>query len=337
MVMMLGSSSQGSFVTMVALEANHPSISQSDYCAIGTKDATKVRFVRPIVDGQGFETCSPGARIARFITNSQTVTIHLAYTGLVTRADTYNATGWVLVNGAKYQSFTAAKNIGVSSPVLVALSFPSSTYRTIEVVLPYCASVDLTGVDIESTAAISAAAGRPTTRIACAGDSITHGFSTTDVSVSWPYLLGVAKDWATVNLGYGGRQLTASDGTKLANLLPDVATYLIGYNDFNYQNALATFKANYKSFINNFRAVAPSVKVYCITPLWTATVKAIPIETYRQQIRDALTELGNPLNVLVEGTTLTLSGAGSFNADGIHPNDTGAAEIAAALASIVVT
>lgn len=333
MVMMLGSSSIP--VTTVALAPNHASISQSDYCAIDTKDATKVRFVRPIMDGQGFETCNPGARIARFITNSQTLTIRLAYTGLVTRVDTYNATGWVLVNGAKYQSFTAAKNIGVSSPVLVALSFPSAVYRTIEVVLPYCASVDLTGVDIESTATISAAAGRPTTRIVCAGDSITHGFTTTDESVSWPYLLGAAKNWETVNLGYGGRQLTASDGTKLANLLPDVATYLIGYNDFNYQNALATFKANYKSFINNFRAVAPSVKLYCITPLWTSVVKAIPIESYRQQIRDALTELGNPLNILVEGTTLTVGGAGSFNADGIHPNDTGASEIATALGLVV--
>lgn len=333
MVMMLGSSSIP--VTIQALAPNHASISQSDYCAIATKDATKVRFVRPIVDGQGFETCNPGARVARFITNSQTVTIRLAYTGLVTRVDAYNAVGWILVNGVKYQSFTRAQDIGVSNPVLVAPSFPSAAYRTIEVVLPYCASVDFTGVDIESTATISPAADRPSTRIAFGGDSITHGFTTTDESVSWTYLLGVAKDWETVNLGYGSRWCVPSDGTALANLLPDVATYLIGFNDFNNQEPIATFKANYKSFINNFRAVLPSVKVYCITPLWTATVKAIPIESYRQQIRDALTELGNPLNVLVEGTTLTLGGAGSFNADGIHPNDTGAAEIAAALASVV--
>lgn len=333
MVMLFGSSSIP--VTTVALAPNHASISQSDYCAIATKDATKVRLVRPIVDGQGFETCSPGARIARFVTNSQTLTIHLAYTGLVTRVDTYNAIGWVLVNGAKYQSFTRAKDIGVSNPVLVGLSFPSAAYRTIEVVLPYCASVDLTGVDIESTATISPAASRPSTRLLLMGDSITHGFTTMDESVSWPYLLGVAKDWEIVNVGYGSRRCYPSDATNMAGINPDVASYLIGYNDFGGQVALATFKSDYISFVNNFRALYPTIKLYCITPLWTATVLAIPIESYRQQIRDALTTLANPLNVLVEGTTLTLGGAGSFNADGIHPNDTGAAEIAAALASVV--
>lgn len=333
MVMCFGSSSIPVLTTAVL--PNHAAISQSDYCAIATKDAAKVRFVRPITDGQGFETANPGARIARFITNSQTVTIKLAYTGLVTRVDTYNAAGWVLVNGVKYQSFTHAQDIGHSNPITVLLSFGSSAYRTIEVVCPYCASVDFTGVDIESTAVITSAAARPSTRLACGGDSITHGFTTTDESVAWHYLLGVSKGWETVNLGYGGRQCTATDGTALANLSPNVATYLMGYNDFNYQNALATFKANYKSFINNFRAVSPSVKLYCITPLWTSTVKAIPIDSYRQQIRDALTELGNPLNVLVEGTTLTVGGAGSFNADGIHPNDTGAAKIASSLSSLI--
>lgn len=322
-------------VVTTLIAPNNASISQSDYCAIATKDATKVRLVRPVADGQGFETCNPGARIARFITNSQSITIRLAYTGLVTRVDTYNATGWVLVNGAKYQSFSAAQDIGHSNPVLVVLSFPSAIYRTIEVVLPYCASVDFTGVDIESTATISAASPRPSTRIGFCGDSITHGFTTTEESLSWTYLLGASKGWETVNFGYGSRWCVASDGTALANLSPTVAAYLIGFNDFNNQEALATFKASYKSFLNNFHAVLPSVKVYCITPLWTSVVKAIPIDSYRQQIRDALTELGNPLNVLVEGTTLTLGGAGSFNADGIHPNDTGAAEIAAALASIV--
>ena len=333
MVMMLGSSSIP--VTTVTLAPNNASISQSDYCAIATKDATKVRFVRPIVDGQGFETCNPGARVARFITNSQTVTIRLAYTGLVTRVDTYNAIGWVLVNGAKYQSFTYAQDIGHSNPKLVALSFPSASYRTIEVVLPYCASVDLTGVDIESTATISAAGNRPTTRIAFGGDSITHGFITTDESVSWTYLLGVAKDWETVNMGYGSRQCFAVDGTSLGALGADVATYLMGFNDFNNQRPTATFKSEYKGFLTNFHTGSPGVKIYCITPLWTSVVKATPIETYRQQIRDALPELGDPLNVLVEGTTLTTGGAGSFNVDGIHPNDTGAAEIAAALSAIV--
>ena len=333
MVMMFGSSSIP--VMTVALAPNNASISQSDYCAIATKDATKVRLVRPIVDGQGFETCNPGARIARFVTNSQTLTIKLAYTGLVTRVDTYNGIGWILVNGAKYQSFTYAKDIGHSNAVNVLVSFPSATYRTIEVLLPYCASVDFTGLEIESTATITPAASRPSTRLLAMGDSITHGFYSTDESTSWPYLLGVDKGWEVVNTGYGSRRCYPSDATNMAGLNPSVASYLIGYNDFGGQVPLASFKSDYIAFVNNFRALYPTVKLYCITPLWTATVLAIPVESYRQQIRDALTTLANPLNVLVEGITLTTGGAGSFNADGIHPNDTGAAEIASALASIL--
>ncbi len=334
--MVMGFASSIIPVSMVQLPPNHAAISQSDYCAIGTKDATKVRLVRPIVDGQGFETCNPGARIARFVTNSQSVNIRLAYTGLVTRVDTYNATGWVLVNGEKFQSFTHSQDIGHSNPVLVSLAFPTATYRTIEVVCPYCASVDLTGVDIESTAAIAAPGARPATVLAVGGDSITHGFSTTDVSASWPFLLAAAKGWQVKNVGYGSRQCYTADGTTMGSVTPSVACYLIGFNDFNNQKALATFKSDYKGWINNFRAANPSVKIYCITPLWTSVVKAIPIESYRQQIRDALTELGNPLNILVEGPALTLGGPASFNGDGIHPNDTGASEISAELTAIVI-
>lgn len=334
MVMSFGSSQIPVAVQSVA--PNSAAISQSDYCSITTKDATKVRLSRPIVDGQGFDTCNPEARIARFVTDSKTVVLRINFTGLVTRADTYNGIGWVLVNGVKTQSFNTGQAIGSTVSLSVPLSFGSNVNRTFEVLCPYCASIDFIGVTIEATASISPAASRPTTKLVCAGDSITHGFWATDESVSWPTLLAASKGYSIVNLGYGGRICYPTEGTTLGNLSPSVACYLIGYNDFASQEALATFKANYITYINNFRALCPAVKLYCITPTWTATVLAIPIESYRQQIRDALTTLGNPLNVLVEGTSLTTGGAGSFNADGIHPNDTGSAEIAAALATIVL-
>lgn len=303
----------------------------SDGCAVSITPS-RARFTRPLIDGQGYENANPGARV-RFVTNAATLTFRVQYTNLILRTDTYNGTIVTLANGSVVNTVTRAA--GGAGPLDRIVNFGSSTSRTIEIVMPYCASVDFVGIFLPGGSSLSAPAARPATRLVCVGDSITHGFAASDVAHSWPWLLAVADTYELVNHGYGGRQVAPADGTTAASLSPGVATYLIGYNNFTAQTPLSAFLTSYTGFISAFRAVAPTTKLYCITPIWSPNTNALTLENYREQIRGALGAIGDSNNVLVEGLTL-MTNDSSRLVDGVHPNDTGAAEIAAALASIVV-
>lgn len=300
----------------------------SDCCSV-IVDPAAARFSRPTPDaGFGFNNTNPGARV-RFATESAVVQILLQYTNLLTTV-LYNGVGAILVNGTFFASFSRA--FGPPGQASAYLDFGSSGLRTIEVVMPYSASVDFLGIRVLAGAVVMNAAARPATRLVAMGDSITQGFTTTAAAKTWAFLLGETKGWQVINHGYGGRQCVPADGTTLAALSPTVAAYLIGYNDFVAQLALATFKANYTAFINNFRAVNPTAKLHCITPIWSPNTNTLTLENYRDQIRDALTTLANPLNVLVEGAPLLTNNVSRL-ADTIHPNDLGAAEMATSLAA----
>jgi lysophospholipase L1-like esterase len=317
----------------MAIAANGAGINVSDYCGSVTIDASKISFTRPTVDGQGFEFANPGARV-RFRTDSLAIRFKLQFTNLVTRLDTYNATTDIFVDGVKAAEFTRSQ--GAAGGLTYLLDLGTQVERDVEVVFPYSASVDFTGLDLMPGSTLGSAATRPATRLVTIGDSITHGFNVSGETTSWSFKLGALKNWQVINHGYGGRLCVPSDGTTLAALNPTVAIYLIGYNNFYPQVPLATFKADYKSFINNFRAVNTTAKLYCMTPTWTPnTFGALTIEMYRQQIRDALTELGNALNILVEGPSLATGDLARFP-DGVHPNDAGALQMANSLNSIVV-
>lgn len=312
---------------------NDSPITQSDYCSIATSDSSKVVLSRPIVDGHYNDCYNPAARIARFGTNSRYVGVHLDYTNLYTRTDTYNGIGWILVDSVAVQSFNQI--YGAEAKVVSELMGLDGNWHDIEVLMPCGASVEFNGIDLEGTAQIRKAAVRPSVRYVAAGDSITQGYLATNSIRSWPWLLGTAKKWQVLNLGYASRRCVASDGTALGNLHPDIATYMIGYNDFSKQTPLASFKASYIAYLNNFRAICPTKKLYCITPTWSAnTCGALTLEMYRQQIRDALTSLGNPLNILVEGPTLAPGDFVNFSSDP-HPGDIGSANIANALIPLV--
>lgn len=308
----------------------NPAFNYSDYCSLALS-AGAARFSRPTADGQGLENTNPGARV-RFVTNADSLTILLQYTNLLNFGN-YNGFGVVLANGAVVASFGRDK--GSAGPLNVFVSFGSTASRTIEIVMPYCASVDFLGVNLPIGATLSAPAARSITRFAAGGDSITQGFFASQINTTWGQVFANAKGYTYINHGYGGRQCQPADGTALANIGATMFSYMIGYNDFAAQLALATFKANYLSFLANFRAVSVNAKLYCITPIFSTSVNTLTLEMYRQQIRDALTALANPLNVLVEGLTLMTNNANRL-VDGIHPNDLGASEIAASLNPIVV-
>ena len=316
---------------MTAYPADSALIGYSDFAMVSV-NAMRARFSRyPDPYAQGYETAAPGARV-RVATASRLVHFRLQYTDLVTRLDTYNGVGTVLVDGVVHATFDRARL--PAGPLTVVVEFGSNSPRTVEILMPYCASVDLLGVDVLSAYPLTPVASRPTTRYVAVGDSISHGFIASRGDLSWPQRLAAAKGWQQINMGYGGHQALPLVVQAAAQLSPSVGTYLIGYNNFGNQIPLATFKANFKAAVQNWRAAAPAAKLYCITPLYSPNTNTLTLEQYRQQIRDGLAELADPLSILVEGLPLAPNDSAAFP-DNVHPSDAASLMIATNLAAVV--
>ena len=86
-------------------------------------------------------------------------------------------------------------------------------YHDYELVLPYGDSVDFHGLQVNPDALFEAPSDRSATRYLAYGDSITHGFTASDIGGGYAFRVAEAKGWQLVNMGYGGRASTIADGT----------------------------------------------------------------------------------------------------------------------------
>ncbi|RWK66996.1 SGNH/GDSL hydrolase family protein [Mesorhizobium sp.] len=317
----------------INIAPNDSRIEDSDYYGTRSLSAAEASLVRPIVS-QNYQNTTPGW-CRHFNTRAKEFTLHFFNPGL-SGAST-NGVGAVHVDGVFYQSFT------IGSPVaktFVPITFTSVADRHIEIVMPYGMSTRFLGATIPAGATITAPATRLTLpRAAIIGDSRGHGFQASAARYHWLELLCRAKGWQHINLANGSRRLNGSttDGTVLGQANPDVAFSIYDYNDRTDQVPLLTHKNNYKALINNFRALKPTTKLYVITSNWISAVRdelTFKIADYRQATADALTELADANNILINGLSLTTNSNASIG-DGVHPNDVGSAEWAAAIAPLV--
>jgi lysophospholipase L1-like esterase len=316
---------------------------------IGTIDstATRKRLTRAITDdvSSGFEKTAPGAQHA-FSVNSvqiEIVVVKLRYNGLVVRNDVYNDVGSVLVNGNVARTFTCciAKVAGAppAFEARVSVAVPAGD-SIVRVVLPYCAGVDFEGLELPEGVTLLDAPAAPAKRFAFLGDSITQGFFASDTTKHWPALVCDMRNAQQGNLGYGGRICVPADGSAVQAWAPDAVVALIGVNDFNAQTPLATFETNHTTFQNNIRAALvaagkPSALMVVMTMTWTNFPGAIPVEDYRQRVRNAVAARADPYTVLLEGATGPMPTTTTYFPDGIHPNDAGNTLIANVVSALL--
>jgi lysophospholipase L1-like esterase len=339
----------------VPVTPDNAAFGASDLAGTASVNSSRIRLTRSTTDAVGYQHAAPGARVRFRVTLAAPgqVVINLQYTGLITRNDTYEPDGCVLVDGAVRQTFTGPSK-GPSDPhpvagVTVTLSLLAGAH-TVEIIFPYCASIDFEGVSIPTGASVSAAPARPTKRGVFFGDSITHGFNADNPQTSWPYLTAAAESAQILNHGYGSRQLQPVDGTTCGSFGADFGVYLIGYNNFTPGGgSLATFETNYEALLNNFRAASttagkPNAPLYVITPLWSSndTGNGGPLvgnsptlEQFRQAIRDAVADVADPLVTLVEGRGAGMPSGLSEIIDGVHPGPLGAAKIVTVVSGVI--
>lgn len=260
------------------------------------------------------------------------MTARLYYNALHTHP-ARNSIGLLLKDGAPAGSFDAGARPGfVTVPVA---NLATSEWHTYEILLPYADSVEFRGLIVNEGAAFAAVPPRPVIRYVAYGDSITQGYWASVPTSNYPARVGDARGWQVQNMGFGGRQATASDGTAVGSLKGAVVTILMGVNDSIAGKTPAQFEADYTNLIRNIRAQQPETPIYAITPLYTTAPYGggALIPQYRAVISNIVASAGDPNLRLVDGLSLGID-AGNWAAlmpDGIHPNDAGFALVAANL------
>lgn len=296
----------------------------SDYAGIEEQSPSRLRFVRPIANP--YQYCSPGSRY-RIQTDATQITFNVAYNNLVTRYDARNYVASILVNGALYSSFNSFDGVKV-------INFPDAVSRLIELVWPYADGMDLLKTTVNAGANFFGIPSRPAGIYVAQGDSITHGFWSSKAVNSWAFKSAVAIDRRLINLANGGAIAVAADANALIGTGADRVSYMIGYNNFVAQTALATFQAAVEGWINNAEAALPSAKILVISPIYSPNTNTITLAQYRTSVAAAVTAAGGANVSYVNGLSLMTNSSDRL-ADGVHPTDTGALEIVTNLAPLL--
>lgn len=321
--------------------ATDPRIQFSDALNVVRDEAEgSVHFDR-VLDGpgRGFRWSAPGARM-RWRTDSATVSVRLRYSARHTGASR-NSIGVFRVDGRSEAGWTFTRPGAGEAELSVTLPAPADgAWHDYEVILPYADSVDVLGVDVSAGANWMSAATRPATRYVAFGDSVTHGFTATEVTKSYAFRVAERKDWELVNLGIGGRGTHGPDGAFLAGVKADVISVLIGVNDWQAGAALESFRANYAQLVSGLREGHPNTAVYLITPLWVPPTWAptnarYPLEDYRAIIREVAVQRADLGLIVIEGPALIDHDATLFDRIAVHPNDAGFVQMAERLAKLM--
>ncbi|WP_165504886.1 SGNH/GDSL hydrolase family protein [Rhizobium pisi] len=283
-----------------------------------------MRFDR--TGSEDFRQCTPGARY-RIQTDATQITFNTAYNNQVTRYDSRNYIASIFVNGALHSSFNSFDGVKV-------ITFPDVTSRLIELIWPYADGMDLLKTTVNVGANFFGIPSRPNGIYVAAGDSITQGFWSSKTVNSWAFKSAVAINRRLINLGDGGDIAVASYANALIGTGADRVSYMIGYNNFAAQTALATFQAAVEGWINNAKAALPSAKILVISPIYSPNTNTITLAQYRTSVAAAVTAAGGANVSYVNGLSL-MTNSNDRLVDGVHPTDTGALEIVTNLAPLL--
>lgn len=290
--------------------------------------ASFAKLKRIHVDASLYHKAAPGARI-----RVQTTVADLKFLFEVDdpQPASYQGVFSVLVDGTEMDQYILPS--GSSGQFTIEVLGTGN--RLVEVVLPMGASVKFVGLQRFGSGNITAPAARPTKTIACFGDSITNGYFASRVTKSWPYLLGQLESAEVINVGYGSEVAGADVGTEAGNVGAEHTFYCIGYNNFSVQTALSTFKTAVQKFVDDFRAVNPTGKLYLGGPFYTPNTNTITPADYRTQVSDVVTSEADANTILLDTLNASSNNAAAFP-DTIHPSNSASLEIATAFSGVVV-
>lgn len=324
--------------TLCSIPASDPAFRCSDCVSRLVLPDGAVRFDRVLdTPGRGYRWDNPGARIA-FRTDARRVVARLRYSELHTSPSARAPVGLFRIDGSTRPgwTFTSRATATVRPPEELEVSLPvpaAAGFHDYELVMPYGDSVDFLGLSIDRGARLEAPPHRRRPRYVAYGDSITHGFTASNVGRTYAYLLAEARGWELINLGFGGRTARPAEGDFIARQTGDIVSVFVGTNEWQGGIAPKEYAKALRALLAGLRARQPAVPVVLISPLWVSPAwkpaKALyPLEEYRVALRSLVAELADPALLLVEGPGLIDHEERLFDPILVHPNDAGFAQMA---------
>jgi lysophospholipase L1-like esterase len=319
--------------------ADDSRLEYSDYAVLEfpadelAKERRIARMHRPLSSpGKGYQLDNPGARL-RFNTDANKITVHLRYSDKHISTSARVSGGVFLIDGKsskdwKFQSRQTKVKREVEQLDLKLPTVENGVMHCYEIIMPYGDSVDVAGITVNAGANFSAPPPRPTFRCICYGDSITQGFTAQDISGTYTFRLGQLKNWQVINMAIAGRAANPADGLAAGKIPCDILTVMIGVNDWQGGRDPEIYRKNITRFIANFRSLQPRTPIRIITPLWVPeswkpAKASIPLETYRQVLREVVNQLNDPQIKLIEGSPLIDHNPRYFDRVAVHPADSG--------------
>ena len=185
---------------------------------------------------------------------------------------------------------------------------------------------------------------KPPIRLACLGDSITHGVGA-EAGWSWPEQLDrmLGSEWDVRNYGHSGASIAKEEKHTIWNqkeyqnaLLfhPDVVIILLGTNDTKPENWAKKdqFPKLYNELVLSFQKLSSQPRVYCGLPPYVANKGAFGInEPGIQEQIPMIQQVAAERGCGVIDVHAATAGRDEFFKDNVHPSTAGATAIAAAV------
>jgi len=173
-------------------------------------------------------------------------------------------------------------------------------------------------------------------RVACIGDSITHGSGYPDQLQT---LLG--NSYQVRNFGVNGAGASENsskpyvqqpDFPRAVNYDPEIVIIMLGTNDAKVNNTqdLSSFHASYEELIREFEALPGDQQVFLVDPppILNNTLN-LSNETLVQDVIPQINQVAGDLNLPTVNVYSVLSNHTEVFGDGVHPNSEGGQLIAA--------
>ncbi|MET4702997.1 SGNH/GDSL hydrolase family protein [Frigoribacterium sp. UYMn621] len=171
------------------------------------------------------------------------------------------------------------------------------------------------------------------TRVSFYGDSYTLGTGASDPAKRWSTVISKARNWNEFNpsvngLGFVNNRSSAIDepGEVIASK-PEIVFITMGLNDnFSYDVAADRIKAQITTDFQRLKAALPDARFIVVEPFWYTDARPASLAVISGWVKDAAAAIHADY---IPGASHWIEHHPEWMAsDGLHPNDTGYAQMA---------